>query len=214
MPDQPSQAPSAGTGPSPTDPEPLPGQTCPGELPAGQSVDALSFSSEIQENDANDETNNDDTFTDLNISSLLSHSTCSYPLQDQLVKLDYCNHLVCLFVYIAATVPALHHILKYNKKEGVQEENLELTYGGLLTMYFSVCLFTYLAIVCTAVTVYFTLFTQEDNKEGVQEEYLELTQEVDLELYQKRGGKLVHKSKSYGQKGLANFNVPFPLSIT
>ena len=60
---------------------------------------------------------------------------------------------------------------------------MELTYGGLFTRYFSVCLFTYLAIVLTAVTVYFMLFTQEDNKEGVQEEYLELTQEVDLELH-------------------------------
>ena len=49
---------------------------------------------------------------------------------------------------------------------------MELTYGGLLTIYFSVCLFAYLAIVFTADTIY---FMQEDNKEGVQEEYLELS---------------------------------------
>ena len=53
-------------------------------------------------------------------------------------------------------------------------------------MYFSVCLFAYLAIMCTADTIY---FMQEDNKEGVQEEYLELTQEVDFELYQNRTQK-------------------------
>ena len=52
-----------------------------------------------------------------------------------------------------------------------------------------VCLFTLLASVCPAVTIYFTIYIQEKNKEGVQEEYLELTQEVKIKPYQSRTQK-------------------------
>jgi hypothetical protein len=90
LPDQPSQASSAGTGPSQTATEPLPGQTSPGELASGQSFDVGSahagavpdLSSETQENDETN--NNNDDFSDLNISSLPSQFTSSSaPCQDQ-----------------------------------------------------------------------------------------------------------------------------------
>ena len=90
LPDQPSQASSAGTGPAQTDAQPSPGQSCPGELSSNQSrdvgsLDAVSapdFSSETQENDENN--NNDDDFTDMNISSPPNQSSTSFsPSQDQ-----------------------------------------------------------------------------------------------------------------------------------